>query len=150
MYNIPSLLPHSKEMVLVDNVLEVNETHIITISQVRENNSFLLDGVLPTYCLIEIMAQSLGVWRGLSDTKSGNKLGFVLGTRGFKIYRPLISVGECIYTKVVISTQDVSGVGIYECESSDESGNMIATAKLTALNPSQSMLEQIKNGAING
>lgn len=150
MYNISALLPHSKEMIMIDDVVEVCESHIITLSQVREDNPFLLHNALPSYCLIEIMAQSLGVWRGLGDSGSGNKLGFVLGARGFTIHSPLITIRKSIYTKVSISMQDDSGVGIYECESSDENGLVIAAGKLTALNPSETMLEQIRNGAING
>ncbi len=130
-------------------MLEVCESHIITTSQVKADNPFLLNDALPSYCLIEIMAQSLGVWRGVGDVDSSGRLGFVLGTRGFRIYQPLIQIGEVIHTKITISMQDDSGVGIYDCESSGESG-MFATTKLTALNPSESMLEQIRNGVNNG
>ena len=149
MRDISALLPHGREMIMVDDVLEVCETHIITISHIRADNPFLSQGALPSYALIEIMAQSLGVWRGIGDEQSGGKLGFVLGARGFKIYRPLIQAGETIHTKVSISMQDDSGVGIYECESGNEAG-LFATGKLTALNPNEAMLEQIKNGVING
>lgn len=95
----------------------------------------------PTYKSIELMAQSLGIFRGLKQKGSGGNLGFLLGARRFNILRPYI-INEA-QIKVTISMQDESGMGVYDCEII-ENDALIATASISALNPSDNFLSQIK------
>ena len=96
---------------------------------------------LPTYKSIELMAQSLGIFRALNEKGSGSKLGFLLGARRFKILRPFIMREARI--KVAVSMQDSSGMGVYDCEVF-ENDALIATASISALNPSADFLSHIK------
>ena len=96
---------------------------------------------LPTYKSIELMAQSLGIFRALNEKGSGSKLGFLLGARRFKILRPFIMNEARI--KVAVSMQDSSGMGVYDCEVF-ENDALIATASISALNPSADFLSHIK------
>ena len=155
-YKTPkSYLPHSGAMVLIDEILEVGEDFIITKSIVK-NHGELCESVadscvdssdsnaniaLPTYKSIELMAQSLGIFRALNEKGSGSKLGFLLGARRFKILHPFIMREARI--KVAISMQDNSGMGVYDCEVF-ENDALIATASISALNPSADFLSHIK------
>ena len=87
------------------------------------------------------MAQSLGIFRALNEKGSGSKLGFLLGARRFKILRPFIMREARI--KVAVSMQDNSGMGVYDCEVF-ENDALIATASISALNPSADFLSHIK------
>lgn len=152
-YKTPkSYLPHSGAMVLIDEILEVGADFIITKSIVKNHAEFcecVADSVhndgkyfaLPTYKSIELMAQSLGIFRALNEKGSGSKLGFLLGARRFKILRPFIMNEARI--KVAISMQDSSGMGVYDCEVF-ENDALIATASISALNPSADFLSHIK------
>ena len=150
-YKTPeSYLPHSGAMVLIDEIIEVGEDFIITKSIVKNHTEFCecVDSgdfganlALPTYKSIELMAQSLGIFRALNESGSGSKLGFLLGARRFKILRPYIANWAII--KVTLSMQDNSGMGVYDCEVF-ENDTLIATASISALNPNDDFLSQIK------
>ena len=77
----------------------------------------------------------------LNESGSGSKLGFLLGARRFKILRPYIANWAII--KVTLSMQDNSGMGVYDCEVF-ENDALIATASISALNPNDDFLSQIK------
>lgn len=168
--SVESYLPHSGEMVLIDEIIEVGADFIITKTIIKNHAIFCesLESVgessescgkaqdsidsrdskhssqnfaFPTYKAIELMAQSLGIFRALNEKGSGSKLGFLLGARRFEILRPFI-VSEA-RTKVVVSMQDSSGMGVYDCEIF-EGENLIARASISALNPSNEFLSQIK------
>lgn len=160
--SVESYLPHSGEMVLIDEIIEVGADFIITKTIIKNHAIFcesmgesgesksVADSsesndsqnlAFPTYKAIELMAQSLGIFRALNEKGSGSKLGFLLGARRFEILRPFI-LREA-RTKVVVSMQDSSGMGVYDCEIF-EGENLIARASISALNPSNEFLTQIK------
>lgn len=164
--SVESYLPHSGEMVLIDEIIEVGADFIITKTIIKNHAIFCesLESVgessesqvstdscdsthssqnfaFPTYKAIELMAQSLGIFRALNEKGSGSKLGFLLGARRFEILHPYI-FSEA-RTKVVVSMQDSSGMGVYDCEIF-EGANLIARASISALNPSNEFLSQIK------
>ena len=177
--SVESYLPHSGEMVLVDEIIEVGADFIITKTIIKNHAIFceslescgesgesqgesksVADSsesqdsadsrdskhssqnfAFPTYKAIELMAQSLGIFRALNEKGSGSKLGFLLGARRFEILRPYI-LSEA-RTKVVVSMQDSSGMGVYDCEIF-EGENIVARASISALNPSNEFLSQIK------
>lgn len=176
--SVESYLPHSGEMVLVDEIIEVGADFIITKTIIK-NHAIFCESIesmgesiesmgesgesksvadssesqdsakshdsqnfaFPTYKAIELMAQSLGIFRALNEKGSGSKLGFLLGARRFEILRPFI-LREA-RTKVVVSMQDSSGMGVYDCEIF-EGENLVARASISALNPSNEFLSQIK------
>lgn len=163
--SVESYLPHSGEMVLVDEIIEVGADFIITKTIIKNHTIFCevcesaessesmgesgesaestesQSLAFPTYKAIELMAQSLGIFRALNEKGSGSKLGFLLGARRFEILRPFI-LREA-RTKVVVSMQDSSGMGVYDCEIF-EGENLVARASISALNPSNEFLSQIK------
>ena len=169
--SVESYLPHSGEMVLVDEIIEVGADFIITKTIIK-NHAIFCESIksmgesgesksvadssesqdsgessdsqnfaFPTYKAIELMAQSLGIFRALNEKGSGSKLGFLLGARRFEILHPFI-LREA-RTKVVVSMQDSSGMGVYDCEIF-EGESLIARASISALNPSNEFLTQIK------
>lgn len=167
--SVESYLPHSGEMVLVDEIIEVGADFIITKTIIK-NHAIFCESIesmgesgesksvadssesqgesgesqslaFPTYKAIELMAQSLGIFRALNEKGSGSKLGFLLGARRFEILRPFI-LREA-RTKVVVSMQDSSGMGVYDCEIF-EGESLVARASISALNPSNEFLSQIK------
>ena len=166
--SIESYLPHSGEMVLIDEIIEVGADFIITKTIINNHKIFCetIESLgksgesnksgesiessestqsqhfaFPTYKAIELMAQSLGIFRALNEKGSNNKLGFLLGARRFEILRPFI-LSEA-RTKVAVSMQDSSGMGVYDCEIF-EGANVVAVASISALNPSNEFLSQIK------
>ncbi|MCH5322622.1 MAG: thioester dehydrase [Helicobacter sp.] len=139
---IEDLMPHSGEMVLIDEILEIKEDFICVLAQINEDNAFLENRVFPTYKTLEMMAQSLVAFRGKGDEKNRNKLGFLLSTRYFEIFKPFVEVGDKIIIKTNITMQDNEGLGIYESKAylRDE---LIASATLSVLNPNDEFLKKV-------
>lgn len=142
--SIERYLPHSGAMVLLDEIISYDNKHITTSLCVHKDNAFLNeDGEFELFNALELMAQSVGVLRGLSNEKESNKLGFLLSTRGFKIYKNAVKIGANLRIKTTMSMQDESGFGLYECEVY-ENQNIVASANISLLNPSEEILVKIK------
>lgn len=138
-------LPHSNEMVLVDEILFCSDDEIKTKTLIKTDNAFLEDGKFYSYKTIEIMAQSLGAFKGLKS--SGDfKLGFLIGSRKFEILKPFVQIGSELITISKMSMQDQSGFGIWDSEIylNDE---LIARASLSVLSPSKEQFLELKNGS---
>lgn len=161
---IESYLPHSGEMVLIDEVLEVTSDFVVTKMLVKNHRIFCentLDSApckaessidstqrlaFPTHKSIELMAQSLGIFRHIHEStsreKKQNKLGFLLGARRFAIKSPFINNEAIIKAK--LQMQDSSGVSIWECEVYEDNA-LVAKATLSVLNPSDEFIAQMQD-----
>lgn len=139
--HIKELIPHSDVMVLIDDVIEKIDQFISVKTIIKDDNPFLQDGKFPTFNTLEIMAQSLVVYRGLNDNSSNNRLGFLLGARRFNIVKPNLNIGDELITKTHIS-EDFDGMGVYE-SSVYVDDKLVASASISVFNPSQEQLDQI-------
>ncbi|MBO7155769.1 MAG: thioester dehydrase [Campylobacter sp.] len=138
---IQELIPHSGAMVLVDDIVEKKDDFISVKTLIKYDNPFLQDGKFPTFNTLEIMAQSLVVYRGLNDKGSNTRLGFLLGARRFEIIKPNLNIGDELITKTYIS-EDFDGMGVYE-SSVYVDDKLVASASISVFNPSQEQLDQI-------
>ncbi|PPB55767.1 thioester dehydrase [Campylobacter hyointestinalis subsp. hyointestinalis] len=141
---IESLLPHSKDMVLVDEVLFVDKCSVQTKSVIKDS-PFIKDGKFMSYSLIEIMAQTLGLYKSHIYKKSGANIAFLIGSRKFEVFLNHLKIGDEIHTKAVLSLQDESGFGVYDCEVF-LGFTLIARAKISVFNPSKEKFLELKNG----
>jgi predicted hotdog family 3-hydroxylacyl-ACP dehydratase len=138
---IQELIPHSGAMVLVDDIVEKKDDFISVKTLIKYDNQFLQNGKFPTFNTLEIMAQSLVVYRGLNDKGSNTRLGFLLGARRFEIIKPNLNIGDELITKTYIS-EDFDGMGVYE-SSVYVDNKLVASASISVFNPSQEQLDQI-------
>ena len=138
---IQELIPHSGAMVLVDDIVEKKDDFISVKTLIKHDNPFLQDGKFPTFNTLEIMAQSLVVYRGLNDKGSNTRLGFLLGARRFEIIKPNLNIDDELITKTYIS-EDFDGMGVYE-SSVYVDDKLVASASISVFNPSQEQLDQI-------
>ncbi|QCD45715.1 putative 3-hydroxylacyl-[acp] dehydratase [Campylobacter mucosalis CCUG 21559] len=136
-------LPHSGDMVLIDEVLEFGEGFISVKSKIKPQNAFLENEKFYTYKCIEMMAQSLGAYKGLYN-KDNFSIGFLLGARDFEIYKNVLNIGDELTIKSNVSMQDESGFGVWYSEIllKDE---LIAKATLSVLSPSKEQFLELKN-----
>lgn len=148
--NIKNLLPHTEDMILIDDVLLYDIDFILTKTFISDKNAFLSQGKFFSYQCVELMAQSLGCLRGLYAKDGSARLGFLLGVRNFHIYEPFINVNTCVFTYAKMCMQDESGFGIYECSVHYAKDNislesildskMITQGKVNVLNPKDDFL----------
>lgn len=143
MTNIENLLPHSGAIVLIDEILDVDEKSIRVKTTIKKS-PFLQNDRFYSYQLIEVMAQSLGLYRAHNDKKNTTKIAFLIGCRKFEIYKPYLNLGDEIEINSELSFQDENGFGVYD-SAILLNGNIIAKASLSVLNPSYEMFEELKN-----
>lgn len=94
--DIKSLIDHRGSMALVDALVEIQESSAHCIGVVRSDNPFLVDGRLPTWVLIEYLAQSVAVFvshlRSIDNTP--HRHGLLLGCRNLRLADIMLDVGD--------------------------------------------------------
>ena len=132
-YSIDELIPHSEPMVLIDRIIDFDHDSLIAETKITENSLFYHKESIgvPSWVGIEYMAQAIACFAGVQDKINNQpiKLGFLLGTREYKISKNIMVLG-CIYLiQIKKLYMDDSGLASFECKilSDDE---IYAEAKL--------------------
>lgn len=143
MNNLILNLPHSGVMVLIDKVVSVDKESACTKSIIKDC-VFVENGKFDSYQIIEIMAQTLGIYKNYHEKNNSSRIAFLVGSRKFNIYRSFLNIGEEIEIIAKLSMQDENGFGLYDCQA--WCGNeLVANAVLSVLNPDKEMFEELKN-----
>lgn len=144
-YDISSLLKHSGDMILVDEVKEYGEDFISVNATIKEENPFLQDGVLPNFVFLEIIAQSVSAFAGLNAKNSGKEvvLSLLLGCRNFQMYKDGLEVGASVNVWAKVSTLEDDGFGVYDCKMY-EGDFLVAKGRLNVYTPNENPQKEIK------
>ncbi|MGN1209692.1 MAG: 3-hydroxylacyl-ACP dehydratase [Duodenibacillus sp.] len=138
--DVASLLPHRAPMVLLSEVLEVTPTGARTRTRIGEHTSLFEapDGSVSASILIELMAQSVGVYAGRRAREAGlpPKIGFLLGTRRLTTTLSRLERGSCVDVDVdcVFLSADGSLPSQFACRAA-LNGQQIGCANLTVYQP---------------
>lgn len=130
---IETLIPHTGPMVLLDEMCAWDEDGAVCSLEVREGAPFVVDGMLPSHCLIEHMAQSVAACLGHGAYLGGQgvRVGMLIGCRSFEALVAEIPAGH----RLRVQSRKVRGsesVSQFRCEVEDEtSACAVATAVLT-------------------
>lgn len=149
-------LPHAAPMVLIEKVLDVGEQSAccqVNVSADSVLAPFLdVQGQLPAWYAIELMAQTVGVWSGWHAQASGGeaRLGMLLGGRGLKCSMPAFPAGSVLTISVTMLLQDEK-LASFECaitmglctNSPDEP---VAQARLNTYQPEPQELTKLIQG----
>ena len=138
------LLPHRPPMTMLSQVLSVDEPDIATAVVDASSGSVFHDsgiGGVPACAALEYMAQTMALAVGADLRRRGvaPKVGFVLGTRRmdvkvgvFESAKRYVAKAKCCYADDEFAS--------FDCLIEDPGGEVVATAKLTAYQPSADML----------
>lgn len=113
-YDLEKILPHSKPMILIDKIIEVNTENKIVIAEVTitEDKIFYDKSIngISNLCAIEYMAQTAGCYayfkrKGIKANiqnyiEEKPKIGFLLGTRSLKTNIEKFELGKTYQIKV--------------------------------------------------
>ena len=147
--DVATLLPHSGKMVLLDRIQSYDEHSLTASAKIRPDHILLPENAdaLPSYALLEIMAQAVGAWAGIHALAAGEavRLGFLLGTRKLLLHQDSIAIGSVLRIDAVLSWQDQSGMAVFDCTVVHEgSGQTVAEAALNVFSPHDGqVLEQL-------
>jgi predicted hotdog family 3-hydroxylacyl-ACP dehydratase len=138
LWPIAELLPHSGQMILLDEVLRFGAEDVETRLTVRPGGLFnLADGSLPAWVGVELMAQTVAAFAGCQARQAGApvQLGFLLGTRSFTCNVEHFPAGSELHISALCSLQDDNGMGVFECHI--RGPNIHAEARLNVFCPPQ-------------
>lgn len=138
LWPIAELLPHSGQMILLDEVLRFGAEDVEARLTVRPGGLFnLADGSLPAWVGVELMAQTVAAFAGCQARQAGApvQLGFLLGTRSFTCNVEHFPAGCELHISALCSLQDDNGMGVFECHI--RGPNIHAEARLNVFCPPQ-------------
>lgn len=113
------LLPQSSPMRLVDEGTSYSEAGAESLMTVRSDN-LLLDpdtGRFPASGLMEVMAQTIGIFAGINARREGllPKIGLLLGSRKITLHAPDYPVGTRFKTSAEKSFMSEEGLWQFSC-----------------------------------
>lgn len=93
------LIPQGKPIVLVDRLLECNETKAISDFVVRDDGVFVEDGLLASAGILENIAQTCALRIGCLNSDQPVRIGVIGAVKNFAVNR-LPKIGEVLTTTV--------------------------------------------------
>lgn len=120
-------------MILLDKVLKLHGELVVCGVTVREGAPFVGHGRMRGVVMMELMAQTAGVFAGFQARERGEpvRIGFLVGVRDMDIARDWIDVG----TQLVVEARRVWGdaaLGHFQCTVRDR-GEVLARASLSVV-----------------
>ncbi len=145
--NLEKILPHSRPMIMIDSIDEINieEGYIISSVTINEDKIFFDKTLNGTDALlgIEFMAQTIAGCSFFKYNIDKPKIGFLLGTRSYKCSLEKFENGKTYSVKARELYCDKELVS-YECFIYNE-GMEVASAVINAYQP-QNVDEFLKSG----
>ncbi|WP_339515939.1 hotdog family protein [Pseudomonas sp. RL_15y_Pfl2_60] len=136
LFPMAELVPHSGDMVLLDEVVRYDVDEVETRVKVKAGGLFnQADGSLPAWLGVELMAQSIAAFAGCHAREADKPvaLGFLLGTRKFECNVEAFPLGAELHIKALRSLQDDNGMAVFECHLNGP--GIHATARLNVFQP---------------
>lgn len=137
MFDLESLIPHRKPMLLLDKAFDVTENSAIAGVDISPASSFYVEGKgVPAWIGVEYMGQTAALIAGwqLRQGLTQPHLGLLLGTRKFSAFSAWFARGDQL--RVSASEVAVVGEGLatFYCEIHQVGRNKpLATAKLSVM-----------------
>ncbi len=118
-YPVEELIPHSGPMVLIDQILEYSEQHLVAEIKIEENCKFYQTSKqgVPAWVGVEYMSQAIAALAGIYAKQQGReiKLGFLLGTRKYNILQTVFKKDHVYRISVSQLYKDDSGLASFDC-----------------------------------
>ncbi|MEO6669709.1 MAG: 3-hydroxyacyl-ACP dehydratase [Ferruginibacter sp.] len=104
--NIVSLIPQKAPFVMIDQLIETDETTTRTTFMVREDNIFVEDGILREPALVENIAQTAAARAGYLVQKENLpvRVGYIGAIKDLEIFI-LPKINDNLETEIVIMNQ---------------------------------------------
>lgn len=141
-------LPHGAPMLLLDEVLNVAEESAVcrvTVAPEGVLGTFLdLDGNLPGWFALELMAQTVGVWSGWHRLQRGleaSTLGMVLGARELVCEAGTLPGGQTLTIAITRLMQD-DRFGSFDC-AIHVGSRTLATGRVNTFQPTAAELSTL-------
>ncbi|RDS84864.1 3-hydroxylacyl-ACP dehydratase [Dyella monticola] len=133
---IADVLPHAGDMILLDGIEHVEAERIVCTRIVQPGGLFVeVDGSLPSWVGVELMAQAIAAWAGCRahTRQRAVQLGFLLGTRHYEANVEAFPAGTCLRIEAIRAFHNEQGMGVFHCRIDAE--GIHAEARLNVFSP---------------
>jgi len=132
---IGDLLPHGREMTLIDRLVEYTPQRSVAMLTIRSASRFCLSTGVPAWVGIEYMAQAIAAHAGYEARLRGDRLGigFLLGTRDYRSEVGEFPLGATLTISVEPLFAD-GRLGAFRCAIAADA--VVATAVVNVYRPS--------------
>jgi len=145
---VAELLPHGREAIVIDAIVEHSAIRSIAVAHVSERSVYWQDSGVPAWAGIEYMAQTIAAHAGLEARARGEPpaIGFVIGTRAYSTSVEEFPNGSRLTVTVEPELID-AGFAAFRCTIAMD--RPVATAVVTTYRPSTAEIEKLKPAARN-
>lgn len=128
--DIENLIPQKPPFVMVDKLIDFQESKVKSTLVIREDNLLVNNGLFIESGIIENMAQTVALHTGYEYHLKGESAptGYLGSIKKIQIFEQP-KVGSTITTTAEI-LQEFNGVTLVEVQTSDTHGNIIASGQL--------------------
>jgi predicted hotdog family 3-hydroxylacyl-ACP dehydratase len=136
--DIHTLVPHSGTMSLLGRLLAADAETLCAEVTIGPDTLFCDGREVGAWVGVEYMAQAVAAHAGYCARLRGEpvKVGFLLGSRGYRCRVPGFVVGMVLKVHVHRAFQGENGLGAFECRIEDgTSGAPLASAMVTVFQP---------------
>jgi predicted hotdog family 3-hydroxylacyl-ACP dehydratase len=125
MINIEEVVPHSGEMLLIEEIVSHDEDSMVALTTIRESSPFFRHeddpctggkAGVPSWAGLEYMAQTVAALSGLRARNRGErtKPGFFLGAKKYEASGPVFALG--CRPRIEVELQDKhNNLGVFSC-----------------------------------
>lgn len=111
--DIEQLIPHRGAMKLIGEIVEVNDARCVTSSIAGPDWPLVTDGRVNSIVLIELVAQTAGVFFGWDEMKKGKstagQVGWLVGIKDSRFTRGTVPV----QSEIVTTVEEKNRMGTY-------------------------------------
>jgi predicted hotdog family 3-hydroxylacyl-ACP dehydratase len=146
--NIAELVPHSGNMILIDELIAA-DTHSATAKLTVRNEGLFGNNPqqVPAWVGIEYMAQTIAAWAGYLARLQNEKvrIGFLLGTRKYTSNVSHFTVGDTLSIHIQKNFGEESGLGSFNCVINGE--NILIESSLNVFQPNDEQIRELMEAA---
>lgn len=136
-YRIDQVLPHSGGMLLLDELLESGDEHIVCAVRVRAGTRFC-DGRngVPAWVGIEYMAQAMCAFSGIEEVRAGlaPSIGLLLGSRRYQSEVEWFGLGSDLVVRADLRLRGDDDLVAFLC-TIHEGDRLLASGDVKAYRP---------------
>lgn len=130
--SVAELVPHADNMVLLNEVLEHDESQTTCSIHVGVGPFGAEDGSVGAWIGVEYMAQCVAAHAGLVAHAAGQapRIGLLLGSRRVALHRPRYARGQRLVARAERVFGKEEGLVAFNCSLRAEEGGLLAEARL--------------------
>jgi len=137
-YAIEHVVPHAHPMILIDELLEYDDSKALCQLTITENSNFYNSDTqsVPNYVAIEYMAQSIAAFANANEKDKGGEvsIGFLVSSRKLKVLVKEFSLASTLLVTVEQLYSEENGLSAFDCKI-EQADQIVVEAKINIFQP---------------